>query len=244
MRVPFDEIHDTLRRSASSRPAWGGGPRADLSARNSSLRGLQRDGVRPSHGLNRFPRFMRMIRRERRGGRPRVQEPASPRTARSSGWDGRGGPWAKPQRARDDDATIALATARTAPAAWRSRIRAPPDAGRQLRLAGGRRRGDRDLLDQHARPTCRPGGRPIPASATTRSSSPVPRRAGTTWCTRHGDVAVLGQRPGVLSVARRVAARPGRLRRGRRAQPRSGRRRGASGAPATRRILERDRGCR
>ena len=58
MRVPFDQLHDTLRRALL---AAGMEPdRADLSARLFAETSC--DGV-ASHGLNRFPRFMRMIAR-------------------------------------------------------------------------------------------------------------------------------------------------------------------------------------
>jgi 3-dehydro-L-gulonate 2-dehydrogenase len=58
MRVPFDELHDTLRRALV---ATGMEPdRASLSAR--LFAETSRDGV-SSHGLNRFPRFMRGIAR-------------------------------------------------------------------------------------------------------------------------------------------------------------------------------------
>ena len=59
MRVPFDELHDTLRRALRDDRAWRA-DRADLCAR--LFAEASRDGV-ASHGLNRFPRFLRMIRR-------------------------------------------------------------------------------------------------------------------------------------------------------------------------------------
>jgi 3-dehydro-L-gulonate 2-dehydrogenase len=85
MRVPFDEIHETLRRALTA--AGMEGDRADLSAR--LFAEASRDGV-SSHGLNRFPRFMRMIRR----GVVDVQ--AQPALTAAHGaierWNGRGGP--------------------------------------------------------------------------------------------------------------------------------------------------------
>ena len=53
MRVPFDEIHDTLRRALLG--TGMDADRADLSAR--PFTETSRDGV-SSHGLNRFPRFL------------------------------------------------------------------------------------------------------------------------------------------------------------------------------------------
>jgi 3-dehydro-L-gulonate 2-dehydrogenase len=85
LRIPFDELHDTLRRILA-RHGFSGA-RADLSARLFAEASL--DGV-ASHGLNRFPRFVQMIRSgvvdaaaeaarvEARGGVER--------------WDGRRGP--------------------------------------------------------------------------------------------------------------------------------------------------------
>jgi 3-dehydro-L-gulonate 2-dehydrogenase len=85
MRVPFDELHDTLRRALV---ATGMEPdRASLSAR--LFAEASRDGV-SSHGLNRFPRFMRGIAR----GIVEVRA----RATRTGGhgalerWDGRSGP--------------------------------------------------------------------------------------------------------------------------------------------------------
>jgi 3-dehydro-L-gulonate 2-dehydrogenase len=83
--VPFDELHDTLRRALL---ATGMEPdRADLSAR--LFAETSRDGV-ASHGLNRFPRFMRMI------ARGVVDVRARPERVGAHGalerWDGRRGP--------------------------------------------------------------------------------------------------------------------------------------------------------
>jgi 3-dehydro-L-gulonate 2-dehydrogenase len=85
MRVPFDQLHDTLRRALL---ATGMAPdRADLSAR--LFAETSRDGV-ASHGLNRFPRFMRMI------ARGVVDVHAGPEKTAAHGplerWDGRRGP--------------------------------------------------------------------------------------------------------------------------------------------------------
>jgi 3-dehydro-L-gulonate 2-dehydrogenase len=103
MRVPFDEIHDTLRRALAATGMEA--DRADLSAR--LFAEASRDGV-SSHGLNRFPRLMRMIRRGV------VDVHARPEPVAAHGalerWDGRGGPGnlnAHAMMAR----TIALATA-------------------------------------------------------------------------------------------------------------------------------------
>ncbi|HEX9366174.1 MAG TPA: Ldh family oxidoreductase, partial [Vicinamibacterales bacterium] len=58
MRVSFDELHDTLQRALIT---TGMEPdRAALSAR--LFADASRDGV-SSHGLNRFPRFMRGVAR-------------------------------------------------------------------------------------------------------------------------------------------------------------------------------------
>jgi 3-dehydro-L-gulonate 2-dehydrogenase len=56
MRVPFQQLHDTLRGVLENRGMQP--PRADLCAR--LFAETSRDGVY-SHGLNRFPRFIRMI---------------------------------------------------------------------------------------------------------------------------------------------------------------------------------------
>jgi 3-dehydro-L-gulonate 2-dehydrogenase len=85
MRVPFEQLHDTMRRAleATSMAA----DRADLSSR--LFAEASRDGV-ASHGLNRFPRFMRMIRRGV------VNVHSSPERVAAHGglerWDGRAGP--------------------------------------------------------------------------------------------------------------------------------------------------------
>lgn len=85
MRVPFDELHDTLRRALLTTGLEA--DRADLSAR--LFAEASRDGV-SSHGLNRFPRFMRAI------GRGVVDVHARPARLASHGalerWDGRKGP--------------------------------------------------------------------------------------------------------------------------------------------------------
>jgi 3-dehydro-L-gulonate 2-dehydrogenase len=85
MRVPFEQLHQTMRRALEA--AGMAADRADLSAR--LFAEASRDGV-ASHGLNRFPRFMRMIRRGV------VNVHSSPvRVAAHGGlerWDGRAGP--------------------------------------------------------------------------------------------------------------------------------------------------------
>src|SRR6185295_2689290 len=85
MRVPFDEMHDTLRRALVAT-----GMEADRAALSARLFAeASRDGV-SSHGLNRFPRFMGMIRRGV------VDVHARPEPVAAHGalerWDGRGGP--------------------------------------------------------------------------------------------------------------------------------------------------------
>jgi 3-dehydro-L-gulonate 2-dehydrogenase len=85
MRVPFDELYETLRRALLT---TGMEPdRAALSAR--LFAEASRDGV-SSHGLNRFPRFMRAI------ARGIVDVHARPARLAAHGaierWDGRGGP--------------------------------------------------------------------------------------------------------------------------------------------------------
>src|SRR5262249_27859112 len=97
MRIPFDELHRVLRRRLA---ACGMTPaRADLCAR--LFAEASRDGV-ATHGLNRFPRFLRMIA----NGSGDVH--AEPALAASFGalerWDGRRGPgnlnaWASMARA-------------------------------------------------------------------------------------------------------------------------------------------------
>jgi 3-dehydro-L-gulonate 2-dehydrogenase len=85
MRVPFDQLHDTLRRALL---AAGMEPdRADLSAR--LFAETSRDGV-ASHGLNRFPRFMRMIARGVVDVRARAERTAAHGALER--WDGRRGP--------------------------------------------------------------------------------------------------------------------------------------------------------
>lgn len=83
--MPFDELHGTLRRVLLTTGMDGG--RADLCAR--LFAEASRDGV-ASHGLNRFPRFLRMI------GRGVVDVHASPVQIGAAGalerWDGRHGP--------------------------------------------------------------------------------------------------------------------------------------------------------
>jgi len=84
MRVPYSELHEALRRALET---TGLAPeRADLSAR--LIADASRDGVY-SHGLNLFPRLMRMIRAGV------VDVSALPeRTAAAGGverWDGRRG---------------------------------------------------------------------------------------------------------------------------------------------------------
>jgi 3-dehydro-L-gulonate 2-dehydrogenase len=85
MRVPFDEMHAVLR--GALRTTGMSGDRADLSAR--LFADASRDGV-ASHGLNRFPRFMRTI------GRGVVDVHARPERRSAHGalerWDGHGGP--------------------------------------------------------------------------------------------------------------------------------------------------------
>ena len=85
MRVPFDRLHDTMRRALAA--TGMADERADVSAR--LFAEASRDGV-ASHGLNRFPRFMRMI------GRGVVDVNARPERVAGHGalerWDGRAGP--------------------------------------------------------------------------------------------------------------------------------------------------------
>ena len=85
MRVPFDELHDTLRRALVAAGMAAG--RADLSAR--LFAEASRDGV-ATHGLNRFPRFMRMV------NRGIVDVRARPHLVTAHGaverWDGARGP--------------------------------------------------------------------------------------------------------------------------------------------------------
>jgi 3-dehydro-L-gulonate 2-dehydrogenase len=97
MRVPFDQLHPVLRARLV---AYGMAPdRADLSAR--LFAEASRDGV-ASHGLNRFPRFLRMI------ANGSIDVAAEPSLTASFGalerWDGRRGPgnlnaWASMARA-------------------------------------------------------------------------------------------------------------------------------------------------
>ena len=85
MRVPFDELHDTLHRALVAAGMAAG--RADLSAR--LFAEASRDGV-ATHGLNRFPRFMRMV------NRGVVDVRARPHLVTAHGaverWDGARGP--------------------------------------------------------------------------------------------------------------------------------------------------------
>lgn len=83
--MPFDELHATLRTVLLTTGMEAG--RADLCAR--LFAEASRDGV-ASHGLNRFPRFLRMI------GNGAVDVHATPvKTASAAAlerWDGRQGP--------------------------------------------------------------------------------------------------------------------------------------------------------
>src|SRR5881397_1182575 len=85
MRVPFDELQTVL--AAALRKAGMTGDRASLCAR--LFAEASRDGV-ASHGLNRFPRFMRMA------ARGLVDVHAAPALVTAHGslerWDGRRGP--------------------------------------------------------------------------------------------------------------------------------------------------------
>jgi len=85
MRIPFETLHSTL--AAALRKAGMAEDRADVCAR--LFAEASRDGV-ASHGLNRFPRFMRMIHRGL------VDVHARPLCLAAAGalerWDGRGGP--------------------------------------------------------------------------------------------------------------------------------------------------------
>lgn len=85
LRIPLDEIHDTLRRVLLR--AGFSGDRAGHCAR--LFAETDRDGVY-SHGLNRFPRFMETIRRGA------VDIHAEPEPVEVFGaverWDGRSGP--------------------------------------------------------------------------------------------------------------------------------------------------------
>src|SRR5256885_14356419 len=85
MRVPFDELYETLRRALAATGMDADG--ASLSAR--LFAEASRDGV-ASHGLNRFPRFMRGVQR----GVVDVRARALRTEARGAleRWDGRGGP--------------------------------------------------------------------------------------------------------------------------------------------------------
>jgi len=200
MRVPFDELHDTLRRALLATGIEA--DRAALSAR--LFAEASRDGV-ASHGLNRFPRFMRAI------GRGIVDVHARPERIAAHGalerWDGRGGPGnlnAHEAMARamvlgkgHGVGCVALANTNH----WMR--------GGQLRLAGGGCRSDRDLLDQHAAQPASVGRR----RSARRQQPDRHRRAAPGWPrrARHGDVAVLDGRAGVVPSARRAAARRGRL---------------------------------
>jgi 3-dehydro-L-gulonate 2-dehydrogenase len=84
-RVPFAEIHDRLQRLLTGlgfQPA-----RAELCAR--LFAEASRDGV-PSHGLNRFPRFVAQIRRGVVDPQARAERTAS--VGAVERWDGKGGP--------------------------------------------------------------------------------------------------------------------------------------------------------
>jgi 3-dehydro-L-gulonate 2-dehydrogenase len=85
MRVPFSDLHAVLR-AALRRTGMEEG-RADFCAR--LFAEASRDGV-PSHGLNRFPRFLRAIA----SGIVDVDARAAPAGGHGAleRWDGRGGP--------------------------------------------------------------------------------------------------------------------------------------------------------
>ena len=169
MRVPFDELHDTLRRALAD-DRHGGGPRRPVGA--ALRRGLARR--RRSHGLNRFPRFMRMIggaswtstrsrnrsrahgALERWDGRRRAGQPERPRVR----WRGR-----SRSPATHGIGCVALANTnhwmRGGSYGWQA-----ADAGRH-----------RDLLDQHAR-QLPPWGAADPRIGNNPLVIAVPRRGG------------------------------------------------------------------
>ena len=139
MRVTYHELHDVLTRAlvkAGLEPE-----RARLSAR--LIADASRDGV-PSHGLNLFPRLVTMIR----SGVVDVQ--ALPRCVSTHGaiarWDGGRGVG---NLNAYEAMSAAIAMARRRDRLRRAGEHQSLDAGRHLRLAGGRRRRDRHLLDQH-----------------------------------------------------------------------------------------------
>jgi 3-dehydro-L-gulonate 2-dehydrogenase len=85
MRVPFNELHDTLRRALVTT-----GMEAERAALSAQLFAeTSRDGV-SSHGLNRFPRFMRGIARGIVDVRARATRTAAHGALEC--WDGRRGP--------------------------------------------------------------------------------------------------------------------------------------------------------
>ena len=147
-------------------------PRAPIAAPGSSPT-PSRDGV-SSHGLNRFPRFMRMIRSG-------VVD--CPRPAVRVGGTRRSRAVGRPARPRQPERARRAWTRDRAGARARHRLRGarehqPLDARRQLRLAGRRRRRDRHLLDEHAAEPAAVGRRREPRIGNNPLIIAVPRAAG------------------------------------------------------------------
>ena len=146
-----------------------------------------RDGV-ATHGLNRFPRFVRQIKAGR------VKPDASPvrgRPLRTVGAVGRAARPGQPERDGSDrsrDRAGARARAWAGGAAQHESL----DARRHLRLAGRTRRLRVHRLDQHDAQHARLGRCRIPGSETTRSSSrsrAATRRSCSTWRCRSSRTA-------------------------------------------------------
>ena len=202
MRIPFDELHDTLHRALAATGLEGS--RARLCAR--LIAESSRDGV-PSHGLNLFPRLMTMIR----SGIVDVRA----RTVRVSAhgalerWDGRRGVGAL-NAYEAMDAAIALSRAHG--------IGCVALANTNHWMRGGSygwQAADAGCVGvcwTNTLPNLPPWGADAPRIGNNPLVIAVPR-TGRPRRARHGDVAVLVRSARVVPQARRAAARRRWLRR-------------------------------
>ena len=232
MRVPFDELHDTLRRALLATGMEA--DRADLSAR--LFAEASRDGV-ASHGLNRFPRFMRMI------ARGVVDVRARPARLAAHGalerWDGHGGP---------GNLNACEAMARAIALGREHGIGCVALANTNHWMRGGSygwQAADAGVIGicwTNTLANLPPWGAADPRVGNNPLVIAVPREAGHVVLDMAMSQFSVGD-AGVVPSARRAAARRGRLRRGRarsRAIPPPSRRRGG----CCRRASGKDPACR
>ena len=235
MRVPFDEIprHVCARALAATgmeadarRPVGAalrrGVARRRVVARPEPVSAVHADDPAGRRGRPRAAGAGRRARRARAVGRPRRAR--------------------QPERARGDGAGDRARPRRTASAAWRSR-----NTNHWMRGGSyGWQAADAGVIGicwTNTLANLPPWGAADPRIGNNPLIIAVPR-AGRPRRARHGDVAVLGRRAGVVSVARRAAAgrraattRPARSRRDPAAIE-------ASRRPAARSASGRDRACR